>query len=173
MPFDIPYDYVVILHLICAVFFLGAITTEVLVLAPLRSVLTEEEFCRIEFFMFRRIRRTYPLFLLPLYGSGFWMYARYYSGSEGLADFISTSFGLLLTVKMTLALGMLTIFALAPHVFMPKVGAGKGAWNKAKHMLIVLGGPEDFRTDRFDGIHYLAFALGLGIIILAKLMFIL
>ncbi len=166
-----PYDYIVLIHLTCAILFLGAIATEVLVLAPLRSVLTEDEFCRIEFFMFRKIRRTYPMFLIPLYGTGFWMYAEHFSGADGFIDFISNTFGLLLTLKMVLALGMFSIFALAPHVFMPKVVAGLGFKAKAKHMLIVTGGPEDFRTDRFDGVHYLAFALGLGIVFLAKAMF--
>ena len=166
-----PHEYIVLIHLICAVIFLGAIATEVLVLAPLRGILTEDEFCRIEFFMFRQIRRTYPIFLIPLYGTGFWMYAEYLGGADGFMDFISTRFGALLTLKMTLALGMFSIFALAPHLFMPKVAAGLGFKAKAKHMLIVSGGPEDFRTDRFDGVHYLAFALGLGIVFLAKAMF--
>ncbi len=166
-----PYEYLVLLHLTCAILFLGAIATEVLVLAPLRGILTDEEFRRIEFFMFRKIRRTYPIFLIPLYGTGFWMYATPFSGAAGLMDFISTTFGLLLTLKMILALGMFSIFALAPHLFMPKVAAGLGFKAKAKHMLIVSGGPEDFRTDRFDGVHYLAFALGLGIVFLAKAMF--
>jgi len=166
-----PYEYIALTHLTCAILFLGAIATEVLVLAPLRSVLTEDEFCRIEFFMFRKIRRTYPIFLIPLYGTGFWMYAEHFSGADGFLDFISNTFGLLLTLKMVLAIGMFSIFALAPHLFMPKVAAGLGFKQKAKNMLIITGVPEDFRTDRFDGVHYLAFALGLGIVFMAKAMF--
>lgn len=42
-----------------------------------------------------------------------------------------------------------------------------------KHFLIVTGGPEDFRIDRFELMHYLALGFGLGIVLLAKLMFML
>ena len=76
---------------------------------------------------------------------------------------------MLLTIKMSLALGLLTIFASSPFVFMrsrPRSTVGH-----FKHFLIVTGGPEDFRIDRFEAVHYLAMGLGICIVILAKLMF--
>jgi hypothetical protein len=165
------HEHIVLIHLICAIFFLGAITTEVLVLAPLHRYLSLEDFRRIEFLMFRQIRRTYPLFLLPLYGSGFWMYYTFYSGADGLADFLSTTFGLMLTIKLVLAMGLFTIFALAPLVFMPLALKGKTFRQKLLHMLIVTGDETRFLINRFDGVHYLAFGLGLAIVIIAKTMF--
>jgi len=165
------YDHIVLLHLICAIFFLGAITTEVLVLAPLHKHMPIENFRRIEFLMFRQIRRTYPLFLLPLYGSGIWMYSVHLSDAGGLSGLLSTTFGILLTLKLGLALGLLTIFASAPFVFMPLAARGQSFGRKLKHFFIVTGNETDFLISRFDGVHYLAFGLGVSIVILAKAMY--
>ena len=71
----------------------------------------------------------------------------------------------------TLALGLLTIFASSPFLFMRH--RSRGMLGHFKHFLVVTGGPEDFRIDRFELIHYLALGFGLGIVVLAKLMFIL
>lgn len=165
------YEHIVLIHLLCAIFFLGAIATEVLVLAPLHRHLSMEEFRKIEFLMFRRIRRTYPIFLLPLYGSGFWMYWIHLSGAENIGVFVGSAFGLMLTIKLALAMGLFTIFATAPYLFMPKVAAGMGLMQNLKHFFIVTGGDNDFHIDRFDGVHYLAFGLGVVIVIIAKTMY--
>ncbi|WP_303908176.1 hypothetical protein [Thiohalomonas denitrificans] len=37
----------------------------------------------------------------------------------------------------------------------------------------LLGGPEDFRIDRFEAVHYVAVALAFAIIVITKLMFVL
>ena len=164
------YSHIVIVHLVCAIFFGGAIFTEVFALAPLRRYLSEEEFRRIEFLLFRRIRRAYPVALVPLFGTGFWMYGEHLSGAGGFAALIETRFGLLLTLKMGLALGLFSVFATAPVLFMPDA-AGPGWRNRLKHLAIVTGDETQFRTDRFDGLHWLAFSLVLAIVILAKAMY--
>ena len=128
-------------------------------------------FQRVEFYLFRRIRRTYPLAVIPLYITGFYMYFGYVENSGGFESFISTSFGMLLTAKMTMALGLLTIFATSPFVFMQP--RSRSAVGHLKHFLIVTGGPEDFCIDRLELLHYLALGFGLGIVLLAKLMFML
>lgn len=164
------YSHIVILHLVCAIFFGGAIFTEVFALAPLRRHLSEEEFRKIEFLLFRRIRRAYPVVLVPLFGTGFWMYAEHLSGAGGFAALVETRFGLLLTLKLGLALALFSVFATAPVLFMP--GAAGPSWRRrVKHLLIVTGDETQFRTDRFDGLHWLAFSLVLGIVILAKAMY--
>lgn len=168
-PMD--YSYVVLIHLICAIFFVGALATEVFALGPIRRHLSEEEFQKVEFFLFRRIRRTYPVALIPLYGTGFWMYFEHVAAHGGLGELLSTRFGLLLTVKMVLALALFTIFASAPFLFMTRRSTSLRGW--VKHLLVVTGGPREFLTGRFDAIHYVALSLGLAIVITAKLMFIL
>ncbi|MFV8825237.1 hypothetical protein ACNKW1_11020 [Thauera sp. WH-2] len=163
------HQVVVLFHLICAILFVGAVAMEVLILEPVRKIIGEDVFQRVEFYLFRQIRRTYPLAVIPLYITGFYMYFTYVENFGGFSAFIDTRFGMLLTIKMSLALGLLTIFASSPFVFMrsrPRSTVGH-----FKHFLIVTGGPEDFRIDRFEAVHYLAMGLGICIVILAKLMF--
>jgi hypothetical protein len=152
------------------VLFVGAVAMEVLILEPVRKIIGDEVFQRVEFYLFRRIRRTYPLAVIPLYITGFYMYFDYADSAGGVAALLDSRFGQLLTLKMTLALGLLTIFASSPFLFMRSKTRSWG--ENFKHFLFVTGGPEDFRIDRFEVVHYLAMGFGITIVMLAKLMFI-
>lgn len=165
------HQLVVLFHLICAVLFVGAVAMEVIILEPVRKLIGDEVFQRVEFYLFRRIRRIYPLAVIPLYITGFYMYFTYVDSFGGFSAFISSRFGMLLTLKLTFALGLLSIFASSPFLFMRH--RRRSLSGHFKHFLVVTGGPEDFRIDRFELIHYLALGFGLGIVVLAKLMFIL
>lgn len=164
------YQLIVLIHLVGAILFVGAVALEVLVLEPVRKLMSEPVFQQVEFFLFRRIRRTYPLAIIPLFITGFYMYGGYVEQYGGQAALLATRFGVLLTVKMALALGLLLIFASAPFVFMQPRARGLGG--HLKHFFWVSGEAQDFRMDRFEIVHYLAFALGMSIVVLAKLMFI-
>lgn len=164
------YPYIVLIHVIAAILFLGAIATEVLALGPLRRHLSDAEFQKIEFLLFRQIRRTYPPAVIALFATGFWMYFIHMSGFETWGEFVATSFGFWLTVKMVLALGMAGVFTFSPFVFMPSTGPTRDG---LRHFLIVSRPMASFRTDRFDLIHLLVFALGMAIVVIAKLMFVL
>ena len=94
-------------------------------------------------------------------------YLENFGGSFG--EFVDTRFGLLLTIKMSLALGLLTIFASSPFLFMQQKQRTIGG--HLMHFLTVTGQPGDFRIDRFEVIHYVALGFGLGIVVLAKAMF--
>ena len=109
--------------------------------------------------------------MIPPYVTGFHMYFGYVDNLGGFEEFINTRFGQLLTLKMSLALGLLTIFATSPFAFMRQRTRSIGG--HIKHLFVVTGGPEDFRVDRFEAVHYLAMALGIGIVIVAKLMLVL
>ena len=141
---------------------------EVLTLEPVRKLIGDEVFRRVEFYLFRR---TYPLAVIPLYITGFYMYFGYVENFGGFESFIATNFGMLLTAKLAMALGLLTIFATSPFLFMQP--RSRSAAGHLKHFLVVTGGPEDFRIDRFEVVHYLALGFGFGIVLLAKLMFML
>ena len=164
------HQLLVLIHLIGAVLFVGAVAMEVLILEPVRKLIGDDIFQRVEFYLFRRIRRTYPAAVIPLYITGFTMYFGYLNNFGGsFSECIDTRFGLLLTIKMTLALGLLTIFASSPFLFMqPKQRTIGGHF---MHFLTVTGQPSDFRIDRFELIHYLALGFGLGIVVLAKVIF--
>lgn len=164
------YQLIVLIHLLGAILFVGAVALEVLVLEPVRKLMSEPVFQQVEFFLFRRIRRTYPLAILPLFITGFYMYGNYVDHHGGYAELLATRFGVLLTVKMVLALGLLAIFASAPFVFMQTRARSLGG--HVKHFLWVSGEAQDFRIDRFEFVHYLAFGLGMAIVVLAKVMFI-
>lgn len=164
------YQLIVLVHLVGAILFVGAVALEVLVLEPVRKLMSEPVFQQVEFFLFRRIRRTYPLAILPLFITGFYMYGNYVDQYGGYAALLATRFGVLLTVKMVLALGLLAIFASAPFVFMQARARSLGG--HVRHFLWVSGEAQDFRMDRFELVHYLAFGLGMSIVVLAKVMFI-
>ncbi len=165
------HQIVVLIHLICAVLFVGAVAMEVLIFEPVRKIMGDEIFQKVEFYLFRQIRRTYPLAIIPLYVTGFYMYFGHVENLGGFDAFIATTFGQLLTLKMAFALGLLTIFAGSPFFFMHHRQTTLGG--RVRHFLIVTGGPEDFRIGRFELIHYMALGFGLCIVIIAKLMFVL
>lgn len=163
------HQVIVLIHLLCAVLFVGAVAMEVLILEPVRKVIGDEVFQRVEFYLFRRIRRTYPLAVIPLYVTGFYMYFGYMDSAGGFDALLASKFGQLLTLKMGFALGLLTIFASSPFLFMRS--KSRSVLENFKHFVVVTGGPEDFRIDRFEVVHYLAMGFGFAIIILAKVMF--
>ena len=121
------HQLIVLFHLLCAVLFVGAVAMEVLILEPVRKFIGDETFQRVEFYLFRRIRRTYPLAVIPLYITGFYMYFGFVDSLGGFEAFIDTRFGQLLTLKMSLALGLLTIFATSPMFSCASVRAASAA----------------------------------------------
>ncbi|MFB2532814.1 hypothetical protein ACEYYB_08730 [Paracoccus sp. p4-l81] len=164
------YSWLVIIHLFCAIVFAGAVVTEVLAVAPLRRKLPPDVFQQVEFHLFRRIRRVYPLFVLPLFITGGVMFAHHLTAAGGWAGLWGSRFGVLLSIKAGLALMMLAIFVTAPFIFLP---ARRSLGQALRHLIRVEGQPSDFRSDRFDGLHLLALALVSAIVLLAKLMFLL
>ncbi len=160
------HHILVLVHLIGAVLFVGAIALEVIVLEPIKKHIGTETFQMFEFYLFRRIKRTYWPAVLLIYSTGFYMYAGFVAASGGIEVFLKSNFGLLLTLKMILALALLGIFVTAPFAFMLKQP------NPLKHFFIITGTWRDFRIDRFEVIHYAALTFGLSIIVLAKMMWI-
>lgn len=153
---------IVLIHLICAALFVGAIALEVIVLEPVKKYIGEENFQKTEFYLFRRIKRTYWPAIIALYSSGFYMYAEYLESFGGFEALIETDFGKLLTLKLVIALALLVIFAMSPFFFMKKQK------NPLKHFFVITGDWKDFRVDRFELIHYMALTFGLLLIILGK-----
>ncbi len=158
------YEIIVLIHLLGAVLFVGAIALEVFILEPIKKDIGLEGFQKFEFYLFRAIKRRYWVGVLPLYITGFVMYHDYMDKFGGFQALIATDFGKLLTLKLGIAIGLLAIFLSAPFLFMRKQP------NPVKHFFLVTGNWQDFRIDRFEVIHYMALTFGLSLVVLGKVM---
>lgn len=135
-----------VLHLFAAFVFVGTVFFEVLVLESVRRHLPQRVMRQVEAGIGRRARRIMPWVLLVLYGSGLAMAWRY---RDVLAHPLDSSFALMLSIKIVLALGV------AGHFLTAMALQRKGR----------LSGPVSRR------IHLSLFWHMVGIVLLAKLMF--
>lgn len=156
------HEIIVLIHLIGAVLFVGAIALEVFILEPVKKHIGAETFQMFEFYLFRTIKRRYWIGVLPIYMTGFYMYYDYMQNFGGFDALIATDFGKLLTLKLVIALGLLVIFLAAPFLFMKKQPS------PIKHFFLITGEWKDFRIDRFEVIHYMALTFGLVLVVLGK-----
>lgn len=140
------YAVFLILHLFGALIFVGTVFFEVLILESVRRQMPESAMRRLEAGIGLRARRLMPWVVLVLYTSGIAMAWRYRSE---LAHPLSSSFALLLTLKITLALSVLGHFITA----------------------MVLRGRGRLVAHWFRGIHVSLFFHMVGIVLLAKCMF--
>lgn len=140
------YAILLILHLFAAFVFVGTVFFEVLILENVRKHVSERIMNAIEVGIGRRARQLMPWVLAVLYGSGLGMAWRY---RDLLAQPLQSSFGLLLTIKIVLALSVFGHFLVAMRL--RRKGRLVSAW--------------------FRRIHLSVFAHMVGIVLLAKLMF--
>lgn len=139
------YGWIQLLHLACAIVFAGAVAFEVLILEALRRDLGAEEMARIERLVVRRARRIMPVVVALLFASGAMLFE---VRCAGLAC-LGSRFGVLLGIKVLLALGVLGVFA--------------------STMWAGLRGRLD--PCRFRHTHRMVLAMMVGIVFLAKAMF--
>ncbi|WP_229238339.1 hypothetical protein [Dyella amyloliquefaciens] len=133
-----------LLHLSCAIVFVGAVAFEVLILDALHQTFDRTTMERIEQAVMQRARRVMPWVVGTLYASGVAMFTVRCAGLRCL----HTHFGWLLLTKVTLALAVLAVFVRA-------VQARGGRID-----------PCSFRRT-----HHIVLALMVGIVFLAKAMF--
>lgn len=139
------YPLILVLHLGCAIVFVGAVTFEVLVLESLHRKFEPAVMRRIESAVMARARRFMPWVVATLFLSGF---ALFDIRCDGLAC-IGSRFGWLLLAKVALAFGVLAMF----------IGA------------IVTASRHRMTPHRSRLIHHTILAMMAGIVVLAKLMF--
>ncbi|PJK10928.1 hypothetical protein CO614_03365 [Lysobacteraceae bacterium NML120232] len=135
-----------LLHLFAAFLFVGVVFFEVLFLGSIRKRLPDAIIRPIEKAIGQRAVQLMPWTLLLLYGSGVGMAWRY---RAALADPLGNSFGLLLAVKIALALSVFGHFLTAMAL--------------RRRGRLIAGASKR--------IHISVFCHMLGIILLAKLMF--
>lgn len=141
------YGWIQLVHLACAIVFVGAVAFEVLVLEGLHAPLGAERMAELERLVMRRARRVMPGVVLLLFLSGFAMYSVRCPAFACL----DTRFGVLLNFKVLLAFSVL-------GVFLATLWAG-------------LRGRLD--PCRFRHTHRVVLALMAGIVFLARAMFLL
>ena len=141
------YGWIQLLHLACAIVFAGAVAFEVLILEGLHRDFAPEEMARLERAIVRRARRVMPIVVALLFLSGGMLFE---VRCAGLAC-LGSRFGLLLGLKVLLALGVLGVFA--------------------STMWAGLRGRLD--PCRFRHTHRIVLALLVGVVFLAKAMFLL
>ena len=141
------YPYVHIIHLVLAIIFLGYVFTDLAVLSALKNRFSKETEKEINAALGKRSFKIFPLSLLVLVLTGGMMMSKYINSEAG---FFETDMQKLLVFKIALvtviALGVLS------NLYV-KFSGGKKS---------------NFMQHHF---HKLVIVLGLGIVVLAKMMF--
>ncbi|MGB6102507.1 MAG: hypothetical protein WBF88_01475 [Pusillimonas sp.] len=139
------YPVLLTLHLFAALIFIGAVFFEVLILEGVRKHVPRDTMRTIEVAIATRARRLMPWVLLVLYSAGA---AMAWHHRAALAHPFSSSFGLLLTIKIVLALSVFGHFLTA----------------------MTLGRRGRLRSIHFKYIHLSVFCHMIAIVLLAKAM---
>lgn len=139
------YPWIVLVHLSCAIIFVGAVVFEVLVIESLHRHFEPAVMQRIESAVMARVRRFMPVVVVLLFASGFVLFD---IRCDGLTC-LGSRFGNLLLLKVLLAFAVLGVFVNA--------------------MLAGLRGR--MNACRFRHTHRLVLVLMIGIVFLAKMMF--
>lgn len=139
------YPWIVLLHVSCAIVFVGAVAFEVLVLEGLHAEFDADVMQKLERAIMARARKFMPVVVALLFLSGFFLFDYRCNGFACVA----TTGGKLLLVKVALAFGVLAVFARA-------IWAGMhGGMNPC----------------RFRNTHRIILAMMVAIVVIAKLMF--
>ena len=139
------YPWIVLLHLACAIVFVGAVAFEVIVVESLHKQFEIVIMQRIEQAVMARVRRFMPVVVILLFLSGFMLFDIRCDGFSC----VGSRFGNWLLLKVVLAFGVLGVFVNA--------------------MWAMRHGKMD--VCRFKYTHRTVLALMVGIVFLAKTMF--
>ena len=148
---EVVYPILLIIHLFCAIIFLGYIFCDVVLLGLVRKHLGDAWADKTWSVVSPRARKIMPICLFVLVITGFGMVTRYIKFSQGYEAFFGSNLQTLLTIKMILALSIFVVafssifcvFVLKKQTFISKY------------------------------VHKIAFVLGIFVVLLAKLAFIL
>lgn len=141
------YPWIVLVHLTCAIVFVGAVAFEVFVLEALHGRLEATTLATVERAVMERARRFMPYVVATLFVSGAMLFDLRCNG----LSCVGTRFGYFLLLKVALAFGVLGVFI--------------GALRTGRR-----GGMDPCR---FRQTHRIVLAMMVGIVFLAKTMFVL
>lgn len=104
------YGIILIIHLFCATIFIGIVAFEVLILEGIRRHLPEKTMSLVEQGIHVRGRKIMPYVVVSLFLSGIYMATIRFAGVSSVFE---SSFTVLLSIKILLAVSVLTHFILA------------------------------------------------------------
>ena len=139
------YPWIILLHLACAIVFVGAVAFEVVVVESLHKRFDIVTVQRIEQAVMARVRSYMPVVVVLLFLSGFMLFDIRCNGFSC----VGSRFGNWLLLKVLLAFGVLGVFANA-------------MWAMRRGKMDVC---------RFKHTHRIVLAMMVGIVFLAKTMF--
>ena len=139
------YPWIELIHLACAIIFVGAVVFEVLVLEALHQHFEVAVMERIEQAVMARVRKFMPVVVALLFLSGFYQFWHYCAGFQCVASL----FGIMLLIKVALAFAVLGVFVTT-------------MWAMLHGRMSVC---------RFRYTHRIVLVLMIGIVFLAKAMF--
>ncbi len=140
------YSIALILHLICAILFVGFIFADVVIFKGLLNKYSEEKTQEIKETIYARGVKIYPPAVLVLIGTGGFMFSRYINSTVGYFD---SNLQILLWIKFSLVLCIVigVVYALSCRFR----GTQEAGFMKSFHLISLI--------------------LGLAITVLAKVMF--
>lgn len=139
------YPWIELIHLACAIIFVGAVVFEVLVLEALHRDFEVATMERIEQAVMARVRKFMPIVVALLFLTGFYQFYHYCPGFQC----VGSSFGVMLIAKVVLAFAVLGVFVVT-------------MWAMLHGRMSVC---------RFRHTHRIVLVLMIGIVFLAKAMF--
>ena len=142
------YNIIHIIHLLCAILFIGVVFFEVILLEGIRVKLGNVLMEQVEAGIINRAKKIMPWVVLTLFISGIIMTGTHFKNFD-FHTLFSSSFHLLLTIKILLATSVLVHFVTAIR------SAHTGCMN----------------SKRFQWTHLSVFTHMIVIVILAKMMF--
>ncbi len=95
------YSFALIVHLLCAIIFIGFVFADVVVLPAMKKVLSSNEHQKVMEAVTARARSIFPLSVLTIILSGGFMISSYINSNEGV---FNTNLQKLLMLKVILAL---------------------------------------------------------------------
>ncbi len=144
------YPYMLILHLICAIIFLGFIFTDVVLFSQVRKILGEDMADRMFDAILKRGRKIMPLCLITLILTGGIMISRYIGSEIGI---FNTMIQKLLMLKVFFAFLIVMMVICSFYFHFSKKPKGK------------------FMTWLNKNTHFFALFFGACIVVLAKMAF--
>lgn len=141
------YTLVLIIHLLCAIIFIGFVFADLFVLPAMKKVLDEEEYQKVTNAISSRARMIFPLSVLILVLSGGYMFSKYINSQDGM---FNSSLQIFLLIKVILALIIVSgiLYSLSRKIL-----------RKQPHPIM-------------KHFHKFVLILGIAIVVLAKFMFV-